>query len=90
MCKVILGRENNAAESENRKLLEAKGASIPVAHSRGVPAIIKESSGAESRQVHYEYYLNRHARYQLARSIWKQMPLQVTKWLGPRLIKDIP
>ena len=64
------------------------------------PAEFKESWGAESRPLYYEFFLNRqktiprvhqgNPRYQLYQSAWKRLPLSLTIWLGPRLIKDIP
>ncbi len=60
----------------------------------------KEELGAEPRQLYYEYFLNgqktipkinqSNPRYRLATSVWKRMPLGLTKLLGPLLIKNIP
>ena len=63
-------------------------------------AAYKESWGAEAKPLYYEYFLNRqrtiprihhgNPRYQLARSVWRHIPLGLTKLLGPHLIKSIP
>lgn len=63
-------------------------------------AKFKESFGAEPHPIYYEYYLNgrtaiprihqENPRYRLARAVWMRMPLFLTKWLGPHLIKNIP
>lgn len=63
-------------------------------------AKFKEAWGAEPKQLYYEYFLNRlktiprfhqeNPHYQLARWVWKHMPLSLTKWVGPSLIKNIP
>jgi FemAB-related protein (PEP-CTERM system-associated) len=64
------------------------------------PAKFKESWGAVAKPLYYEYFLNgqksiprihqENPRYQIPRLIWKHMPLSLTKWLGPYLIKNIP
>ena len=63
-------------------------------------AQFKESWGAVGRPLCYEYFLNRrktlphinqgNPRFAAARWIWQRMPLQMTKWLGPTLIRSIP
>jgi len=60
----------------------------------------KEELGALPRQLYYEYFLNglksiprinqSNPRYRWATSIWKRIPLGLTKLLGPLLIKNIP
>lgn len=64
------------------------------------PAKFKESWGAEAKPLYYEYFLNRqneiprmhqeNPRYKLPRLVWKHVPLSLTTWLGPYLIKNIP
>ena len=64
------------------------------------PAKFKESWGAESKPLYYEYFLNRKAeiprmhqgnsRYLLARRLWSNLPLGFTKLVGPHLIRNIP
>ena len=63
-------------------------------------AKFKESWGPEAKPLYYEYFLNRcktiprihqsNPRYQLATSVWRHMPLGLTRLLGPHLIKSIP
>ena len=63
-------------------------------------ADFKESWGAEAKPLYYEYFLNQgttiprvhqgNPRYQLARLVWRQIPLRLTKRIGPNLIKYIP
>lgn len=63
-------------------------------------AKFKESWGTAPAPLYYEYFLNRartapdmnasNPRYDLARKVWKRMPLPLTKWLGPALIRSIP
>lgn len=64
------------------------------------PAKFKESWGAVTKPLYYEYFLNRqktiprmtqeNPRYHLPRLVWQHMPLSLTKLLGPHLIKNIP
>jgi len=64
------------------------------------PAKFKESWGAEAKPLYYEYFLNRqkaiprirqdNPSYQIARSVWKRLPLNITKLVGPHLIKNVP
>jgi hypothetical protein len=60
----------------------------------------KEQWGARPRQLYWHYWLAHdgkipqvnpaNPKYQLAIRVWQQMPLAVTKWLGPRIVKYIP
>lgn len=63
-------------------------------------AQFKESWGAVGRPICYEYFLNRrktlpqinqaNPRFAAAQWVWQRMPLPLTKWLGPKLIRNIP
>jgi FemAB-related protein (PEP-CTERM system-associated) len=63
-------------------------------------ARFKEHQGFEPAQLHYEYTLAPGARipnvspsnskYDLFRTVWMQLPFGVTKWLGPKLVKNLP
>jgi len=60
----------------------------------------KKHWGMEPRSLHYQYYLNRVAqmpdinplnpKYQGMISLWKKLPLSITKVIGPRIVKYIP
>jgi len=60
----------------------------------------KSRWGAEPRALFYQYYLNKgkdipdvdptNPRYQLYIAIWKRLPLFVTNWIGPKIIRFIP
>lgn len=60
----------------------------------------KKKWNAESKQLYWQYYLpgggeipqlNVHnAKYQLAISAWRKLPLWTTRLIGPMLAKDIP
>ena len=59
----------------------------------------KQMIGAEPVPLHYIYYLNKlekiphvhpeNKRYQLAIKIWQKLPLQITKIIGPHIIKYV-
>ena len=63
-------------------------------------ARFKEHQGFEPEQLHYEYTLApgaripnvspSNSRYDLFRTVWMQLPFGVTKWLGPKLVKNLP
>jgi serine/alanine adding enzyme len=63
-------------------------------------AQFKESWGAVGQPLHYEYFLNGrktlpqinqvNPRFAAARWMWRRLPLPLTKWLGPALIRSIP
>jgi len=60
----------------------------------------KEQWGAQRIDLHYEYALYgstelpnvapTNPRYRAAIEIWKRLPLAVTRWIGPRLMRGIP
>lgn len=64
------------------------------------PAGFKEIWGAEAKPLYYEYFLGRqktiprihqgNPRYRLATSVWKYVPIGLTKLIGPHLIKNVP
>jgi FemAB-related protein (PEP-CTERM system-associated) len=63
-------------------------------------ALFKRQWGARAVPLHYEFHLAprrgvpyqdpANPRYALPIAIWKRLPLAVTRWLGPRIIRDIP
>ena len=60
----------------------------------------KRHWGIEPQPLHYEYYLARlkeipqvnpsNPKYNIPREIWGRMPLALTRFLGPKLIKYLP
>ena len=60
----------------------------------------KQQWGAQPRQLYWHYWLKQGAtlpslnpanpRYALAIKIWKKMPLSMTTWLGPLIVKNLP
>lgn len=60
----------------------------------------KKQWGAETVQLHYQYFLNKADRvpevsahnnkYEFAIDLWKKLPLPVVKCIGPKLIKYLP
>lgn len=60
----------------------------------------KKQWGAKPQQNYWHYCLHsdaempqlttRSAKYQLAISIWKRLPVGLTKWLGPNIVKNLP
>ena len=60
----------------------------------------KEQWGAQPVPLAWEYWLPnsqplpdlspKNAKYQMAIQIWKRLPLPVTKWLGPSIVRGIP
>jgi FemAB-related protein (PEP-CTERM system-associated) len=64
------------------------------------PTKFKESWGASAKRLYYEYFLSRcksiprihqdNPHYKLATSMWKRLPLNITKVIGPYLINKIP
>ncbi len=60
----------------------------------------KKKFRGEQRQLYYQYYLNNtnelpdlapsSKKYRLAISIWKKLPLFITKIVGPKIVKNIP
>jgi FemAB-related protein (PEP-CTERM system-associated) len=64
------------------------------------PYSFKKNQGFDSRPLFYQYYLNRvtqipnvtpsNPKFDYPKRIWQKMPLPVTKWLGPKLVRAIP
>ncbi len=60
----------------------------------------KEQWGATPTQLHWQYWLPdggklpelspRNSKYELAIALWKKIPLPITKFLGPHIVKNIP
>lgn len=60
----------------------------------------KEQWGAKPIQLYWQYLLcdgdvlpelnNKNPKYELAINIWQKLPLSVTKFLGPHIVKNIP
>lgn len=59
----------------------------------------KRHLGFKPTSLYYEYYLNRlkavpninpsNPRFNLPRKIWQRLPLCVTRWLGPKIVRGI-
>jgi FemAB-related protein (PEP-CTERM system-associated) len=59
----------------------------------------KINQGFNPNQLHYQYYLNKARKipeispsnksFDLAKSAWRQLPLFLTKWLGPEIYKYV-
>ncbi len=60
----------------------------------------KKQFGGEEKHLYWQYYLNNGGKmpelsvdspkYRLATAIWKRLPVSVTKFVGPRIVKFIP
>jgi len=60
----------------------------------------KQQWGAHPRQLYWHYWLKQgmtlpslnpdNPRYALAIRIWRQLPLSMTNWLGPLIVKNLP
>lgn len=60
----------------------------------------KQQWGAKSKQCYWHYWLSENAelpklnpdnpKFALAISIWKKIPISITKWLGPLIVKNLP
>ena len=60
----------------------------------------KRQWGAQPRQLHWHYWLKTgcempslkpdNPRYALAIKIWQHLPLHITNWLGPKIVKNLP
>lgn len=60
----------------------------------------KKQWGAQENQLYWHYWLNGaqqipqltpdNSRYRAAITIWKHLPLSLTKWLGPQIVKYLP
>jgi len=64
------------------------------------PYSFKKNQGFVSQPLFYQYYLNRatqipnvtpsNPKFDFPKRMWQKMPLPLTKWLGPKLIRTIP
>jgi len=60
----------------------------------------KQQWGAKPKQSHWHYWLSENSelprlnpdnpKYALAINSWKRLPIKVTKWLGPLIVKNLP
>ncbi len=60
----------------------------------------KQQWGAKPKQCYWHYWLSENAelprlnpdnpKFALAISIWKKIPISITKWLGPLIVKNLP
>lgn len=60
----------------------------------------KQQWGARPHQLFWHYWLKNgdqlpsinpaNAKYTMAINVWKRLPLPVTRWLGPSIVKNIP
>jgi serine/alanine adding enzyme len=60
----------------------------------------KQQWGAKPKQLYWHYGLVKRGelphlspanpRYSLLIKLWKQLPVNLTKWLGPGIVKNIP
>lgn len=60
----------------------------------------KQQWGAKPKQLYWHYWLSENVelprlnpdnpRYALAISIWKKIPIFITKWLGPLIVRNLP
>lgn len=60
----------------------------------------KKQWGAVPHQLHYQYYLDKideipglnpnNEKYQLAIALWKKLPVPLTRFFGPRIMRNIP
>ncbi len=59
----------------------------------------KKQWGAEAVPAHWQYYLRDgsvsdmrpdHPRYRRAIQIWQKLPISVTQWIGPEIVRGIP
>ncbi|MGW8227249.1 MAG: FemAB family XrtA/PEP-CTERM system-associated protein, partial [Gammaproteobacteria bacterium] len=60
----------------------------------------KRQWGAQPKQLYWHYWLNTgqeipllnpdNPRYAMAIRIWQHLPLKLTNWLGPKIVKNIP
>jgi FemAB-related protein (PEP-CTERM system-associated) len=64
------------------------------------PYSFKKNQGFTPQPLCYQYYLHRrdqipnvnpsNPKFDLPKGIWKRMPLSLTQWLGPKLIRGLP
>jgi FemAB-related protein (PEP-CTERM system-associated) len=60
----------------------------------------KQQWGAQPKQLYWHYWLPENVelprlnpdnpKYALAISIWKRIPIFITKWLGPLIVRNLP
>jgi hypothetical protein len=60
----------------------------------------KQQWGAQPRPLHWEYLLHGRAdmpnlspanpRFRSAIKIWSRLPLPITNWIGPHIVRSIP
>jgi hypothetical protein len=59
----------------------------------------KQQWGARPEPSCWQYYVRRgtlgdmrpdHGRFRLAIKAWRHLPLPVSRWLGPRIVRGIP
>jgi len=60
----------------------------------------KQQWGAKPRQLYWHYWLNggneppslnpQNPKYALAINLWKHLPIPITQWIGPRIVKNLP
>jgi len=60
----------------------------------------KKNWGVEPEQLYYQYYLHKadhipqvnpsNPKYDIPKKIWQKLPLGVTKWIGPKITKNLP
>ena len=60
----------------------------------------KQQWGAQPKRLHWHYWLRdtdglpmlnpANPRYALMINLWKRLPLQLSKWLGPAIVKNLP
>lgn len=64
------------------------------------PYYFKQSWGGQLKPLYWQYHLNNgnkmpelntdSRKFKIASSIWKKLPVSVTKFIGPRIVKYIP
>jgi serine/alanine adding enzyme len=60
----------------------------------------KQQWGAQPKQLYWHYGLVKRGevpllspanpKYALMINVWKRLPVKLTQWLGPRIVKNIP
>ena len=60
----------------------------------------KQQWGAQPKQLYWHYWLGKagelpslnpsNPKYALVISLWKRLPVTLTKWLGPLVVKNLP
>ena len=64
------------------------------------PYRFKKHQGFSPQPLHYQFYLYKaeeipsinpsNPKFDLPKRIWQKLPLPITKWLGPKLVRGIP